>query len=504
MHNFDFWWSILTAVAIGTCVFVFGFLGKINEWYYVRTRFGEKEIKLLPPGDMGWPLIGSTWSFIKAFKSQVPESFLNSLKTRHGETGIYKASLFCNPSIIVCHPELCRKVLTDDAQFKLGYPCLSMILGGKSFDFFLSSGHKQFRRLTTSRINGHEALSTHIGSIEDIVITTLQEWSRRDQPILFTDETNSVAFKVIITIFLGSACDASVMAEMEKHYTCLFNGLFCSAINIPGFAFHKAVKVSLKNPCMKIYNLCKCMISCCLHQARKMLVKIIQGVLAERREKANAGKDIIDFIKEVEDEEGEKLDDEHIIIVLLVFLLAGHESSGRAVSWATMYLHDHPQVLQKAKISVPYFRKNKRRSSEQGPRVKKVIDETLRLRTNIFAIFREAKKDANLNGHFIPKGWKVLVCHSAVHMDPEIYPNPKQFLPSRWDDFKPKAGAFLPFGAGSFTCPAADLAKLEISIFLHYFLLNYKLEQLNPGGPVNYLPSQVPADSCPAKIIKLN
>ncbi|KAK8996416.1 hypothetical protein V6N11_081693 [Hibiscus sabdariffa] len=107
-------------------------------------------------------------------------------------------------------------------------------------------------------------------------------------------------------------------------------------------------------------------------------------------------------------------------------------------------------------------------------------------------------------GYFIPKGWKVLVWHSAVHMDPEVYPDPKQFLPSRRDDPKLKAGGFLAFGEGSGTCPGADLAKLEISIFLHYFLLNYKFEQFNPGGPVNYLPSPEPADDCLAKIIKLN
>jgi len=42
-------------------------------------------------------------------------------------------------------------------------------------------------------------------------------------------------------------------------------------------------------------------------------------------------------------------------------------------------------------------------------------------------------------------------------------------------DYNAKAGTFLPFGAGSRLCPGADLAKLEISIFLHYFLLNYGL-----------------------------
>ncbi|XP_021756128.1 ent-kaurenoic acid oxidase 1-like [Chenopodium quinoa] len=37
-----------------------------------------------------------------------------------------------------------------------------------------------------------------------------------------------------------------------------------------------------------------------------------------------------------------------------------------------------------------------------------------------------------------------------------------------------KAGTFLPFGAGSRLCPGNDLAKLEISIFLHHFLLGYR------------------------------
>ncbi|KAK8614217.1 hypothetical protein V6N13_122586 [Hibiscus sabdariffa] len=443
MQNVDLRWSDVIAVALGTYIFVFGFLRKINGWYHVMNMFGNKQVKFLPPGEMGWPLIGNMWPFLRAYKSQVPESFLNSLKNRYGETGIYKTSLLWHPCIIVCTPELCRKVLKDDQHFELGYPYPSLILGGKPSDFFSSGGHKRFRSLTTSQINGHEALATHIGRIEEIVISTLEELSRTNQPVQFLHEMNRVAFKVIMTIFLGSASDGSIIAEMEEHYTYLFRGLFSTTINIPGFAFHRA-----------------------LH-ARKMLIKIIQ---------------------------------------------AGHETAGRAGCWATVYLYNHPEVLQKAKEEQEGIIK-RRPSSQKGltlseikqmKYLSKVIDETLRSRTNTFALLREAKKDTNLNGYFIPKGWKVLVWHSAVHMDPEVYPDPKQFLPSRWDDPKLKAGGFLPFGAGSSTCPGADLAKLEISIFLHYFLLNYKFEQFNPGGPVNYLPSPEPADDCLARIIRLN
>ncbi|XP_052874607.1 beta-amyrin 11-oxidase-like [Gossypium arboreum] len=381
---------------------------------------------------------------------------------RYGETGIYKTNLFRNPSIIVCSPELCRKVLTDDEQFQLGYPLSSLVLDGMPSDYISGSGHKRFHRLTTSSLTRNEPLSLHIGSVEEIVTNALEECSKMKEPILFFHEMNKIAFKVIMTMFLGYATDDTVIASMEKSYTDLFSGLFCTPINIPGFAYHKAVK------------------------ARKKLVKEIQGVLGEKRERKrndpNSKIGLIDVIREAEDSKGEKLDEEYIIIILVMFLIAGRETSGRAATWATMYLHHHPHVLQKAKEEQEKIMK-RRPSSQKGltlseikqmKYLSKVIDETLRRRTNVFALFREAKNDTHLNGYFIPKGWKVLVWQNAVHMDPEIYPNPKEFLPSRWDGFKPKVGAFLPFGAGSSTCPGADLAKLVISIFLHCFILNYK------------------------------
>lgn len=90
-----------------------------------------------------------------------------------------------------------------------------------------------------------------------------------------------------------------------------------------------------------------------------------------------------------------------------------------------------------------------------------VIDETLRLVTFSLTVFREAKKDVKVNGikqripyiiivmfyinswskqitmswtgYTIPKGWKVLVWFRTVHHDEDIYPEPLEFNPSRWD-----------------------------------------------------------------------
>ncbi|KAF2605631.1 hypothetical protein F2Q70_00025262 [Brassica cretica] len=89
-----------------------------------------------------------------------------------------------------------------------------------------------------------------------------------------------------------------------------------------------------------------------------------------------------------------------------------------------------------------------------------------------------------------------------VHLNPEIYPDPKKFDPSRWEGYIPKAGTFLPFGLGSHLCPGNDLAKLEISIFLHHFLLKYRVERSNPGCQVLFLPHTRPKDNCFARITK--
>ncbi|GMI71753.1 ENT-KAURENOIC ACID OXYDASE 1, cytochrome P450, family 88, subfamily A, polypeptide 3 [Hibiscus trionum] len=146
---------------------------------------------------------------------------------------------------------------------------------------------------------------------------------------------NKISFKVFMNIFLGSGTNDTVIASMENYYTHVLSGLFSTPLKIPGFAYHRAVK------------------------ARKMLEKDVQGVLTERRGRKpndlNSKRGLIDIIMEAEDEEGEKLKDGKIVVILLTFLLASRESSGRAASWATTYLYQHLEELQKAK-------KNKRKS----------------------------------------------------------------------------------------------------------------------------------------------
>ncbi|XP_057807563.1 ent-kaurenoic acid oxidase 1-like [Salvia miltiorrhiza] len=399
--------------------------------------------------------------------------------------------MFGNPSIIVCSPQACRRVLNDDEGFKPGWPTSTQqLMGRKSFVSISDQQHKWLRKLTAAPVNGFEALTVYMKYIEENAIIALQKWEEMPQIELLT-ELRSLTFNIIMHIFLSSEGE-SVREVLEKEYTALNYGVRAMAINVPGFAYHNALK------------------------ARKRLVGVLGAIVSKRRaqrreDPSSPRRDMMDALLDAEDENGARLDDEGIVDILVMYLNAGHESSGHTTMWAALFLHQNPHMFNKAKAEQEDIIRN-RPPDQKGLTLKeirkmdylnKVIDETLRVVSFSLMVFREAKKDVTVCGYTIPKGWKVLVWFRSVHYDPEAWPDPKRFDPSRWDNFIPKAGNFLPFGGGSRLCPGNDLAKLEVSIFLHHFLLNYEFEQSDPASPVMYLPHSRPKDNCLGKMRRM-
>ncbi|WOL05462.1 ent-kaurenoic acid oxidase [Canna indica] len=480
-------WLVATATM---AVVVLAGLRWLHEWVQ-EHGLGEKR-RHLPPGDMGWPVVGKMFAFLKAFKSGDPDSFVNSFVRRFGGVRIYKTYMFGSPAIMVVNPDACKHVLMDDEHFIPGWPASTRQLMGKhSFVDIVNEEHKRLRRLTAAPINGFEALNTYLFFIEHTVISTLEKWAGMGE-IEFLTELRRFTFRIIMKIFLSEEGE-SEMQMLERVYTDLNYGVRAMAINLPGFAFHRALK------------------------ARKVLVDTLQGILDRRRETRArnvypAKKDMMDNLIDVEDDNGRRLSDEEIIDILIMYLNAGHESSGHITMWATVFLQENPDMFATAKAEQEEIRRNmppgqKGLTLNEVRKMKylsKVIDETLRLVNISFVNFREATKDVYLKGYLIPKGWKVQLWFRSIHLDTDVYTNPKKFNPSRWDDFTPKAGGFVPFGGGSRLCPGNELAKLEISVFLHHFLLGYKLIRKNPKGPVRYLPHPRPIDNCLAKVIKLH
>ncbi|MQM15363.1 hypothetical protein Taro_048308 [Colocasia esculenta] len=110
----------------------------------------------------------------------------------------------------------------------------------------------------------------------------------------------------------------------------------------------------------------------------------------------------------------------------------------------------------------------------------KVINETVRLANIAPIMFRKALTDVQIEGYTIPAGWSVIVCPAAVHLNPDIYKDPLAFNPWRWKN----DGAykyFMAFGGGMRFCAGADFSKMQMAVFLHYLVTEYRWRVVNGG-----------------------
>ncbi|KAH9302348.1 hypothetical protein KI387_013931, partial [Taxus chinensis] len=464
MRTMEYWASTVAVIVCGIYT-IYHALRRFNSWWYEPTL--KKGSAPLPPGDMGWPLLGNMLSFLRAFKSTNPETFISGFVSRFNRIGLYKAFMFGNPTILATTPEACKLVLMDDAHFIPGWPKSAVeLIGSKSFIGITFEEHKRLRKLTAAPVTGTEALSKYLTWIEETVISALENWSKLDK-IDFLAQIRKLTFNIIVYIFLSNEPNEEIGA-LEREYTTLNLGVRAMAINLPGTAYHKALK------------------------ARRKLVAIIQSMIDKRR--TGQGKtedkkaDMLDELLKMKDQHGRLLEDEEVIDLLVMYLNAGHESSGHMTMWAVVFLLQNPEMYAKAKAEQENIVKKRPEGQKnliyselrEMEYLHKVINESLRIVSFSSMVFREALDDVEINGYTIPKGWKTQVWMRNVHLDPEVYPNPKKFDPERWENFVPKPGMFVPFGLGNRLCPGNELAKMEMCVFMHCMLLHYEVQRLTP------------------------
>lgn len=133
-------------------------------------------------------------------------------------------------------------------ELKHGYPKATIILTGrKALHSVTKEEHRRIRRLSTAPLSGHEALSSYVEYVEEIGMKILEDLSSMKEPVELLTETRKMAFKVITHVFMGEY-SGTVVATVKTLYTDLIGGMtYSQPINLPGFPFHKALKVKFSS-----------------------------------------------------------------------------------------------------------------------------------------------------------------------------------------------------------------------------------------------------------------
>ncbi|KAK9170581.1 hypothetical protein Syun_002721 [Stephania yunnanensis] len=76
----------------------------------------------------------------------------------------------------------------------------------------------------------------------------------------------------------------------------------------------------------------------------------------------------------------------------------------------------------------------------------------------------------------------------STHNDPQYFPNPEKFDPERFDRDTITPHSFVPFGGGPRMCPGKEFARVEILVFLHNLVNNFRWELVFPDELISVDP----------------
>jgi cytochrome P450 len=184
--------------------------------------------------------------------------------------------------------------------------------------------------------------------------------------------------------------------------------------------------------------------------------------------------DVLAMLVRAADEDGHTMTDRELRDQLMTLLVAGHDTTATALSWALERLTRHPAVLAKAVQAA---------EAEDGDEyLDAVVKETLRIRPVVFDVGRVLTEPVELAGYHLPAGVMVVPGIGLVHGDSDVYPHADRFDPDRMLGATLTPTTWFPFGGGNRRCLGATFAMVEMRVILREILRRVALETTTAGG----------------------
>jgi cytochrome P450 len=167
------------------------------------------------------------------------------------------------------------------------------------------------------------------------------------------------------------------------------------------------------------------------------LVLALVPIVAERRR--TPGGDLLSTLLEA-------LEPDDVIVMALLLLAAGHETTANLIANATLALGHHRDQLELL--------------GRDPALVPTAVEELLRWDSPVHVLGRVTVSSTTLAGQHLTRGEPVVVVIGAANRDPAVFPDP-----DRLDVARP-ASPHLAFGHGAHYCVGAALARAEAAEML--------------------------------------
>lgn len=373
--------------------------------------------------------------------------------------------------VFVNHPEALQYILTHDATPEITAPgeanrIVEPLLGSRSLLLLSGDNHRRHRKLVMPPFHG-ERLKVYSQLICDITQEVIRAW-QPGQPFVARPAMQTITMRVILRAVFGLD-KGERYDQMQQSLAQRLDMVSSPVASLLIFFPVLSKDVGDWSPGHRV------------QQLSGMCDRLIYDEIRERRSQDTSNRsDVLSLLLAARDEQGEGLDDISLRDELMTLLVAGHETTATALTWALYWIYSRPDIHQRLMDELNSCDTSDPLAITRLPYLNAVCNETLRIYPVAMLTFpRRAEKPLELMGHDIESGTLLMGCIYLIHHHPDIYKNPEEFNPDRFLENTYSPYEFIPFGNGVRRCVGSALAQMELKLVLSTILTTTSLKLMN-------------------------
>jgi cytochrome P450 len=404
------------------------------------------------------PVLGHALRFIRDSRG-----FLSTLA---GAGDLVWIRLGRSRALVVCDPELTRRVLVNDRVFEKGGPFVDRLREfiGESVSTCPRAEHRRQRRLMQPAFH-HSRLAGYAKLMGEQIADVISDW-RDGQVLDVYASMQDITTRITARTLFASPASGAVVDDARDALNEIVAGAGRRMLLPPSLA-------KLPTPGKRRYD-----------RARTRIRELTDALIADYRGAGVDHHDLMSMLLGATDDSGGSWSEQEISDQVVTLFLGGVETVASTVGWALCLLAQDPEIQERLHREVAAASGDRAPAYEDLPRLvlcRNVIMEALRIYPPGWLLTRRTAAGCELGGHAIPAGTDVIYSPYLLQHRADLFPDPERFDPDRWDGHRPgRSPAFIPFGDGPRKCIGDTLTMVEAPLILASVVARWRLHPVEP------------------------
>jgi cytochrome P450 len=216
----------------------------------------------------------------------------------------------------------------------------------------------------------------------------------------------------------------------------------------------------------------------------RSLTKLVAELIGRRRQVPEEHFDFLSMLMAARDREtGEPMSDKELIDEVMTLIVAGHETTAAALTWAWYLISQHPDAQAQLQAEADRMGGDQTLGLDAAQSLAfthQVLQEALRLYPPGWLITRRTIEADELGGYPIGPRTDVFISPYMLHRHPQFWSDPEEFQPQRFAGVDAKERhrfAYIPFSVGPRHCIGENMAMFEMLVHVNRMSRRFRLKR---------------------------